>query len=117
MVAAALQRLPFASTAGSTTTVQNTCVVPADFHPCKALPEMTKPSVSEIEQIVMTHVKETARERAKDLTGDTNIIGLGLDSLERLDVVARVEAEFGIRIPEVVLIDLETCKEIAGAIQ
>ena len=78
---------------------------------------MTKPSVSEIEQIVMAQVKETARERAKDLTVDTNIIGLGLDSLERLDVVARVEAEFGIRIPEAVLIELETCKEIAGAIR
>ncbi len=117
MVAAALQGLLFSSAAGSTTTVQNACVVPADFHLCKALPEMTKPSVSEIEQIVMAQVKETARERAKDLTADTNIIGLGLDSLERLDVVARVEAEFGIRIPEVVLIELETCKEIAGAIK
>ena len=50
------------------------------------------------------------------MTVDTNVVGLGLDSLERLDVVARVEAEFGIRIPEMVLVELETCREIAAAI-
>ena len=77
---------------------------------------MTKPSTAEIEQFVMAQVKDTARERAKDLTVDTNVVGLGLDSLERLDVVARVEAEFGIRIPEMVLVELETCREIAAAI-
>ncbi len=71
---------------------------------------------TKIIETVFNHVKAIARERAKDLTLDTNVIELGLDSLERMDIIARLEETYSIRIPEEVLIEVETCQEIVDAL-
>ena len=54
----------------------------------------------------------------KELTLDTNIVlDLGLDSLERLEIAHSLEETFSGRFPEDVLYQVETCREIAAAIE
>ncbi|MGB8852488.1 MAG: aminotransferase class I/II-fold pyridoxal phosphate-dependent enzyme [Pirellulales bacterium] len=70
----------------------------------------------EIVQTVFEHVRQIAKERAGNLTLDTNIVELGLDSLERMEIVASLEEAFGGRFPEQVLPQIETCREVTEAI-
>ena len=70
----------------------------------------------EIVQAVFDHVRRIAKERAGSLTLDTNIVELGLDSLERMEIVASLEDSFGARFPEQVLPQIETCREVSEAI-
>jgi len=70
----------------------------------------------EIVQTVFDHVRRIAKERAGNLTLDTNIVELGLDSLERMEIVASLEEVFGARFPEQVLPQIETCREVTEAI-
>lgn len=67
--------------------------------------------------IVIQEVREIAKERAKKIDLDTNIVvDLGLDSLERLNIAAKLERIFGGRIPDDVLQEVETIREVAEAI-
>ncbi len=67
---------------------------------------------------VMTHVRQVAKERAKNLTIDSNIVtDLGLDSLERLQIANTLEETFGGRFPEDVLAEMSTVREVALAIE
>ena len=53
-----------------------------------------------IAQIVMDHVRAIAKERAKSMTLESNIVtDLGLDSLERLQIANSLEETFGGRFP------------------
>ena len=70
----------------------------------------------EIVEAVYQHVRQIAKERAGHLTLDTNIVELGLDSLERMEIVASLEETFGARFPEQVLPQIETCREVTEAI-
>ncbi len=70
----------------------------------------------EIVQTVFEHVRRIAKDRAGTLTLDTNIVELGLDSLERMEIVASLEEAFGARFPEQVLPLIETCREVTEAI-
>jgi 8-amino-7-oxononanoate synthase/acyl carrier protein len=68
-------------------------------------------------QMVFNEVRKVARERAGNLTLETNILDLGLDSLERMEIVAALEEAFGGRFPEDVLPTMETCHEVVDAVQ
>jgi len=70
----------------------------------------------DIVQTVYDHVRRIAKERAGHLTLDTNIVELGLDSLERMEIVASLEEAYGARFPEQVLPQIETCREVTEAI-
>ncbi len=70
----------------------------------------------DVVRTVFEHVRKIAKERAGDLTLDTNIVELGLDSLERMEIVASLEETFGARFPEQVLPQIETCREVTEAI-
>ena len=70
----------------------------------------------DIVQTVFDHVRRIAKERATHLTLETNIVELGLDSLERMEIVASLEETFGARFPEQVLPQIETCREVTEAI-
>jgi len=70
----------------------------------------------EIVETVFQHVRRIAKERAGNLTLDSNIVELGLDSLERMEIVASLEEAFGGRFPEQVLPLIETCREVTEAI-
>ncbi len=70
-----------------------------------------------VAQLVIEHVVAIARERAKGITLDSNIVELGMDSLERLEIAHSLEKTFGGRFPEDVLSEMETCREVALAVQ
>ncbi|MEE2826497.1 MAG: aminotransferase class I/II-fold pyridoxal phosphate-dependent enzyme [Planctomycetota bacterium] len=73
---------------------------------------------SNLIQIVMDAVRAVARERAKQMDLDTNIVvDLGLDSLERLEIARELENTFGGRFPDEVLQEIETIREVSSAIQ
>jgi 8-amino-7-oxononanoate synthase len=67
-------------------------------------------------QAVMDAVREIGKERIGELSADTNIVELGLDSLERMEIIATLEQAFGGRLPEQILPQIETCREVAEAI-
>jgi 8-amino-7-oxononanoate synthase/acyl carrier protein len=72
----------------------------------------------QVAEIVMKEVREIAQERARNLSLDTNIVvDLGLDSLERLQIANSLEEIFGGRIPDDVLQEIESVREIAVAIE
>ncbi|MCA9198945.1 MAG: aminotransferase class I/II-fold pyridoxal phosphate-dependent enzyme [Planctomycetales bacterium] len=66
--------------------------------------------------VVMEKVQEIGQERAKNLTADTNIVQLGLDSLERMEIINLLEETFDGQLPEAVLPQIETCQEVADAV-
>ncbi|MDG1875655.1 MAG: aminotransferase class I/II-fold pyridoxal phosphate-dependent enzyme, partial [Mariniblastus sp.] len=66
---------------------------------------------------VINEVRKIGQERAKGINVDTNIVSLGLDSLERLDVAQSLATAFGGRLPDDVLQEVETVREVALAIQ
>jgi 8-amino-7-oxononanoate synthase len=68
-------------------------------------------------EIVLDEVRKIAKERAGNLTLQTNILELGLDSLERMEIVAALEDTFGGRFPEAVLLQMETCQEVVEAVE
>ncbi|MDG2470509.1 MAG: aminotransferase class I/II-fold pyridoxal phosphate-dependent enzyme [Pirellulaceae bacterium] len=69
-------------------------------------------------KVVFGQIRVVARDRAKNVTADTNIvIDLGLDSLERLQIANNLEQIYGARFPDEVIQDIETVREIVEAIQ
>jgi len=66
---------------------------------------------------VIDLVRSVAKERAADLTVDTNVMNLGLDSMERMEIVAGLEQKFGGRFPDETLLEIETCRQIAAAVE
>ena len=72
---------------------------------------------AEIAEVVYEQVREIGRERVGQLDWNTNIVELGLDSLERIEIIAALEEAFGGRFPEHVLPSMETCGEVVEAIE
>jgi 8-amino-7-oxononanoate synthase/acyl carrier protein len=71
-----------------------------------------------VAEMVISQVRSVAKERANEVTLETNIaLDLGLDSLERLQIANTLEEQFGGRIPEDVLAEIETVEEVAMAVQ
>lgn len=66
---------------------------------------------------VLDIVREVAKDRAKGLSLDTDIAGMGLDSLERMEIVAGLEDEFGGRFPEEAIASMETCRDVVDAVE
>ena len=67
--------------------------------------------------VVIQKLREIGKERVpEDIDGNTNIVELGLDSLERMEIINVLEDHFGGRLPEAVLPQIETCQEVATAI-
>ncbi len=65
----------------------------------------------------MEHVRAVGKERAVGLSLDSSIVELGLDSLERMEIIAALEETFGGRFPEEVLPQIETVREVAAAVE
>jgi 8-amino-7-oxononanoate synthase/acyl carrier protein len=93
----------------------------AESKPAPSEAQTSAPSddtTTKIARIVMDHVRAIAKERAKTLTIESNIVtDLGLDSLERLEIASSLEQTFGGRFPEDVLAEIETVRQVAAAIQ
>ena len=72
----------------------------------------------QIVKFVMDEVRRVGKERAADLDLESNIVSdVGLDSLERLEVAHSLENTFGGRFPDHVLQKVETCRQVALAVE
>ena len=69
-----------------------------------------------VAEVVLEHVRRVALERAEGLTLDTVITEIGMDSLERMEILASLEEHFGGRFPEEILLDLETGRHLVEAV-
>lgn len=74
-------------------------------------------SKAEKESVVLEEVRRIAKDRAGQLTLDTTIADMGLDSLERMEILASLEERFGGRFPEDVMPELETCRQVLEAVE
>jgi acyl carrier protein len=69
-------------------------------------------------RLVFDQIRVVAKERARELTVDTNIVtDLGLDSLERVQIATNLEDQLGGRFPEETLQTMSTCREVVAAIE
>jgi 8-amino-7-oxononanoate synthase len=68
-------------------------------------------------EIVLDVVRSIGKDRTVGLELDSSIVELGLDSLERLEIVAALEDHFGGRFPEQVIAEMYTCREVIDAVQ
>lgn len=91
---------------------------------CSTTPTKSKIRVSlkdlntdAIAELVLEEVHKVAKERSVGLTLDTKITELGLDSLERVEILASLEERFGGRFPEEILPDLETARQVVAAVE
>lgn len=92
-------------------------VTPVESQNGAVAPAQPTGSAAEIAEIVYEQVRNIGRERVSELNWDTNIVELGLDSLERMDIVHALEEMFGGRFPEAVMQEMETCGQVVEAIQ
>jgi 7-keto-8-aminopelargonate synthetase-like enzyme/acyl-CoA synthetase (AMP-forming)/AMP-acid ligase II/acyl carrier protein len=77
-----------------------------------------KLSVTEkrVTHIVLEEIIRVARDRARGLSLDSPIVETGMDSLERMEIIASLEERFGGRFPEDVLPDMETTRQVVAAV-
>jgi 8-amino-7-oxononanoate synthase len=68
-------------------------------------------------EIVLEEVRKVAKDRAAGLDLDTVIAEIGLDSLERMEILASIEECFGGRFPEEIYPDLETSRHLIEAVE
>ena len=66
---------------------------------------------------VRQHARALAGAPLPDLTPDTPIAALGLDSLQRLDLVATLEKTFAGRLPDTVFSQARTLEDLVQAVQ
>ncbi|HVX16386.1 MAG TPA: aminotransferase class I/II-fold pyridoxal phosphate-dependent enzyme [Pirellulales bacterium] len=91
---------------------------PQESEPHAAPPAKSKATISKsVAEQVLDEVHRIAKERARGLSLDSSIVELGLDSLERMEILASLEERFGGRFPEEVLPQLETCREVVEAVE
>ena len=68
-------------------------------------------------ELVFEKVRAVACERAGELTAETNLLELGLDSLERTEVANSLAHSFNRQFPVELLYEFETCGEVAQAVE
>ena len=67
--------------------------------------------------LVVEEIRRVARERADGMTLDSPIVETGMDSLERMEILASLEDKFGGRFPEEALPELETTRQLVAAVE
>jgi 7-keto-8-aminopelargonate synthetase-like enzyme/acyl-CoA synthetase (AMP-forming)/AMP-acid ligase II/acyl carrier protein len=67
--------------------------------------------------LVVEEIGRVAGHRADNLSLDTPIVETGLDSLERMEILASLEDRYGGRFPEAILPELETTRQLAAAVE
>ena len=70
-----------------------------------------------VAQVVIEEIRRVAKERAKGMTLDSAIAESGMDSLERMEILATLEERFGGRFPPEILPDLETTRQVIAAVE
>ncbi len=93
--------------------------------PHDALPQtpdsLSRPSNTAIgektTEVVFEEIRRVAKERAAGLTLDDSIVETGLDSLERMEILASLEERFGGRLPEEIFPDLHTARHLIEVVE
>ncbi|MFI5324765.1 MAG: aminotransferase class I/II-fold pyridoxal phosphate-dependent enzyme [Candidatus Rokuibacteriota bacterium] len=67
--------------------------------------------------VVLDVVRSIGKDRTVGLELDSSIVEMGLDSLERMEIVAALESHFGGRLPDQVVAEMYTCREVIDAVQ
>ena len=107
-----------AGTAQETVPAASTALAPPDGGNGAVVPIPPDPAARQrVIQIVLEEVRRVARERADGLTLDSSILDLGMDSIERMEIVASLEERFGGRFPPDILPDLITCRQVVEAVE
>ena len=68
-------------------------------------------------EIVLDVVRAIGKDRTVGIGLDSSIVEMGLDSLERMEIVAALESHFGGRLPDQVVAEMYTCREVIDAVQ
>ena len=76
-----------------------------------------EPTLEATTAIVLDVVRSIGKDRTVGLELDSSIAEMGLDSLERMEIVAALETRFGGRFPEPVIAEMYTCREVIDAVQ
>lgn len=71
---------------------------------------------SETLQAVFAVIENVAKERASNLQAETNLADMALDSLERMEIVAALEDQFGARFHEESIAAMQTPLDVAKTI-
>ena len=66
---------------------------------------------------MIEEIRRVGKDRAEGMTLDSPIVETGMDSLERMEIVASLEEKFGGRFPEEVLPELETTRQLVAAVE
>ncbi len=74
------------------------------------------PHKSKVAQIVVEEIRRVAKERANGMTLHSAIAESGMDSMERMEILARLEERFGGRFPPEILPELETTQHVIDAV-
>ena len=79
----------------------------------------TKPAGQKMKaaQVVIEEIRRVAKERANGMTLDSAIAESGMDSLERMEILATLEERFGGRFPPEILPELETTRQVIAAVE
>lgn len=90
----------------------------AEIPPPPLVPEQRQavPGEHRLTELVVEEIRRVAKERAHGMTLDTPIVETGMDSLERMEILASLEDKFGGRFPEEILPDLETARQLIEAV-
>jgi 8-amino-7-oxononanoate synthase len=70
-----------------------------------------------VTEAVLAEICRVAKDRANGMTLDSPIVETGMDSLERMEIIASLEERFGGRFPEEILPDLETARQVIAAVE
>ena len=90
---------------------------PPRFGTCSTRRRLSLSRVIRDGQTVLEEVHRIAKERSRGITLDSDITELGLDSLERMEILASLEDKFGGQFPESILPDLLTAREVVDAVR
>ncbi len=90
---------------------------PIEKHPAPAEVPRSATDAKSVAELVFQEVCTVAKERADGLTLDSPITEIGLDSLERMEILASIEERFGGRFPMEILPELETCRQVVQAVE
>jgi 8-amino-7-oxononanoate synthase len=73
--------------------------------------------LGKVGEVVVEEIRRVAKERAAGLTLDSPIVETGMDSLERMEILASLEERFGGRFPPEILPELETTRQLIAAVE
>ena len=74
-------------------------------------------SYKETARIVLEEIRRVGKERVRDVMLDTDVTTLGLDSLERMEIIAAIEDRFGGQFPEESLQQMATVRELVDGVR